>query len=171
MNRHLRVNRFADFADSFAQSGHARVVRRHGIVMHDQMQPLVLQKIALNAVDHIMAGDRVLPRGHFHMHAGELPAGAVIVNHQIMHAQHAGIAHQLFADMADQFRRRRVAQQRVKRLFDQRNAADEDEHRHRRADIAIQFQPGQLGGNRAQQHCAGGDHIVAAVAGRGLQRG
>ena len=139
--------------------------------MHNQMQPLVLQKIALDAVDDLVAFNRVPPCGHLHMHAGELPPRPVIVDHQIVHAQNARIAHQLLADTADQLRRRRVAQQRVERLLNQRNAADEDEHGHRRADIAVQIQPGQPRDHRAQQHRAGGNHVVSAVAGRRFQRG
>ena len=63
------------------------------------------------------------------MHAGKAAAGAVVVHHQIVRAQHAVIAQHLFGDVVGQLLAGGLAEDGVQRLLDELRAADEDEQR------------------------------------------
>ena len=67
---------------------HLRVVGYHRVVMNHQMDVVAAQALPLHIVDQLMAVQGILPHIHLHMEAGEPLTGAVVVDHQIVDAQH-----------------------------------------------------------------------------------
>ena len=95
-------------------------------------------------------------------------AGAVVVHHQVMYAQHAGIAHHGLVDMLHQILAGAFAQQRAQGVHYQPPAGDQDKHRHAHAHQAIQHIPaGHPAEDGGHQHGRGAQHVVAAVGGGG----
>ena len=147
-----------------------RVVGDHGIIVNHQMDAMALVAFPFQVVDNLMAQQGVFPAVHFHMDAGEPAAGAVIVNHQVVVAQNLGGGADFVEDLLPQLRAGGLAQQGADGVLSQTKAADEDEHCHRKAHIAVDPQTGHGFHDAAEQHRAGGNHVVAAVGGGGHQR-
>ena len=139
--------------------------------MDDEADVVVLLEIPFDVVDDVVALHHVVFRRHLHMYAGKTAAGAVIVHHQVVGAQHAVVAHHLFADVIRQLLAGRLSQQRIDRFLQDAHAAPQNEQRHAKAHPAVQLQPRQARDHARRQHRRRGDHVVAAVHGRGFQRG
>ena len=105
------------------------------------------------------------------MHAGKTAAGAIVVHHQVVRAQNALIAQHFAGDILRQLFAGRLAQKRVYRLFDEADAAVQNEQRHGKAHPAVQHQVGGLAQPQRRQHGRGADDIVSAVGSGGLQGG
>ena len=154
-----------------AQLGHVGVAGDDGVKVDGRYQVVLVEQVALDAVNDIMAVHDVGAGVHLHMEADQPVAGAVVVDHQIMHAQHAGVAQGFFLDMFDKVRVRRRTQQRVDRVFDEHRAAVENKQRYTDAHESIEpGKAGQLGQHGGDQHDTGGDDIVAGIGGGGKQR-
>ena len=90
------------------------------------------------------------------MRTCKLPARAIVVNHQIVNAQNAGIAHDLVSNVLDQLRIGRLAQKRTHRILDELKAAPANIGANGKADPSIKIDMRHLGNNRARQHSACG---------------
>ena len=102
------------------------------------------------------------------MQGGELVSRAVVVHHQIVHSQHAGIGEHLLLDVVHQILAGAFAQQRAERIHHKAPAGDQDERRHAYTHQAIQHIPaGHAAQHRCNEHRAGAQHIVAAVRSSG----
>ena len=113
-----------------------------------------------------MGRQRVGLGRELHMQGGELVPGAVIVDHEVMHAQYPGIAHDGPLNVLHQLGAGALAQQRAQGIHHQAPSGPEDERRHAHAHNAIHDavarQAAQDGGKEDR---SGGQHIVAAVGG------
>ena len=147
-----------------------------GVAGHDRVkvyrgnQAVLHQQVALNAVNDIMAVHDIILGIHFQMEADQSAAGAVIVDHQIVYAQHTGVTQRLFFDMLDQLRVGCRTEQRIDGIAHKCSAAVQDERCHTKAHQTVQTgKTGQL-----CQHCGSknrgcGDDIVAGISGGGQQ--
>lgn len=119
-------------------------------VMFDGVQNLVVLKgIALS--------------GHFHVCAGKLTAGAVVVHHEVVCAQDLRIGHDLVADCLDELGVGALAQQRADGVAHQAQTADADEDAHTQACPAVEIKAGRLRNKRRHQDRARGDDVVFGV--------
>ena len=129
---------------------------------------VVFHKVPLDVVDQVVRFQRVLLGGQLHMDGRKLMAGAVVVHHQVMYTQHAGITHHGLFDMLHKILAGAFAQQRAQGIHHQSPAGDQDEHRHAHAHQAIQHVPaGHPAEDGGHQHGSGAQHVVAAVGGGG----
>ena len=129
---------------------------------------VVFHKVPLDVVDQVVRFQRVLLGGQLHMDGRKLVAGAVVVHHQIMYAQHAGIAHHSLFDMLHKILAGTFAQQRAQGIHHQPPAGDQDKHCHAHAHQAVQHVPaGHPAEDSGYQHGSGAQHVVAAVGGSG----
>ena len=102
------------------------------------------------------------------MQGGELVSRAVVVHHQIVHSQHAGIGEHLLLDVVHQILAGAFAQQRAERIHHKAPAGDQDERRHAYAHQTVQHIPaGHAAQHCGNEHRAGAQHIVAAVGSSG----
>ena len=150
---------------------------RVGVTGHDGVkvdrrdQPVLHKQVPLNAVNDIVTVHDVVLSVHFQMEADQAAAGAVVVDHQIVHAQHAGIAQGLFLNMLDQIRVRRRTQQRIDGVFDEHCTAVQNERRHTDTHQSVNAdKAGELCQNRGCQNRCRRDDIVAGIGGGGQQR-
>ena len=129
---------------------------------------VILHKIPFDVVDQIVGVQRILLGRQFHMQRGKLVPRAVVVHHQVMHAQHAGVAHHSLLDVIHQVIAGAFAQQRAEGVHHQTPAGDQNEHGHAHTHQTIQNVPaGQAAQNGGNEHRTGAQHIVAAVRRRG----
>ena len=82
------------------------------------------------------------------MNAAELPPRPVVVDHQIMGAQHAGISEDLPADFRNQPGIRRAAQQRIEGIPDQSESAVKDKDGDGEAHPPVKLQRSEMGEKR-----------------------
>ena len=150
---------------------------RVGVAGHDGVkvdrrdQPVLHKQVPLNAVNDVVAVHDVVLGVHFQMEADQAAAGAVVVDHQIVHAQHAGIAQGLFLDMLDKVRVRRCTQQRIDGVFDKHCTAVQDERRHANTHQTVKAgKTGDFCQDRGRQNRCRRDDIVAGIGGGGQQR-
>ena len=122
-------------------------------------------------VDLIVEIQYVFGRRHLRMEGDHHPAGAVVVDDQIMDADDTGVSHHQLADAGDKFRRRRRAQQRIQGIPGSADAGPEDERGHQNTAPAVDLQTGELADQRGGQHGGGGDAVAEAVSGGGLHGG
>ena len=95
---------------------------------------------------------------------------AVVVDHQIVDAQHLRVAHDGVLDVLHQLWRGAFAQQGAEGVHHKPPTRPEDERRHCHAHEAVQHVPArQVGEDGGQEHGAGGQHVVPAVGGGGHQ--
>ena len=69
--------------------------------------------VVLDGVQNLVVLKGIALAGHFHVGAGELTAGAVVVHHQVVCAQDLRIGHDLVADCLDELGVGRLPQQRA----------------------------------------------------------
>ena len=105
------------------------------------------------------------------MEAGEPLAGAVVMDHQVVIAQHMGLLFDIVHNQPLQLRAGRFTQEGGDGLPGQVPAADQDENRYAQAHEAVDAPAKEVLRQGGDQHRTGGDAVVAAVGGGGLQRG
>ena len=126
-----------------AQFGHVAVAGDDGVKVDGGYQVILVQQVTLDTVDDVVAVHDVGIGVHLHVEADQPIAGAVVVNHQIMHAQHAGVAEGLVLNVAYKFRVGGRTQQRVDGIFDEHRAAVQNKQRYSNAHQPVQ--PGKAG--------------------------
>ena len=108
-----------------------RVICHNGIVVNGCDKAFLTQKILLNRINRVMAGQHIGVGRHLNMKACQPVAGTVIVQHQIMNAKHARVAEYLALDTINQRRVRRCAKDRIKRIPYKPKTAIQDKNSHR----------------------------------------
>ena len=147
-----------------------RVVHHHRVIVNHQVHVVAAQALPLHVVDDLMAFQRILPAVHFHMDAGKPLAWAVVVNHQVMVAQHLGLGDDVIHQLPPKLRIRVLPQQRRNGILGKTPAAVQDKGRHCQThpavhgDVELSFKQG------GQEHRGGGNAVVPAVLGGGKQR-
>ena len=94
------------------------------------------------------------------MDGGKDAAGAVVVYLQVVDADDPVVGGDLFLQLPDHLRVRRLAQQRAAGFHDEFDARDGDENGDQHADPAVNGDGSELVDQRAQQHRAGGKDVV-----------
>ena len=147
-------------------------VRSHdGVVVDGDLQVVFFQEIPLDVVDDVMGRQRVAFGRELDVERSELVAGAVIVDHEVVYAQHTGVGHDGPLDVRHQLRRGRFAQQRAEGVHHEAPAGPEDERGHRHAHEAVEDVPARgTAQDGREQDGARGQHVVAAVGSGGKQR-
>ena len=102
---------------------HVGVAGDNGIVVDGSDHTVLHQQVLFDGINDIMALHHIALGIHFNMEADQAIAGAVIVNHQIMDAQHTGIAKRFLFDVLHQFRVRCGAQDGIDGVPYQLNTA------------------------------------------------
>ena len=152
-----------------AHVAHLRVVGDDGVVVERHHEPLVVLEVLLDVVEKVVLVKRVPLGRHLHVRARELAAGAVVVDHEVVRPEHAGIAHDLVADVLDVGRVGDLAQKRAHGLPDELHAAPEDESAHGQARPAVEVDVDELRDDGGREDRRRGDDIVSRVHGRGLE--
>ena len=127
-------------------------------------------KRLLDVIERVMAFQRAGLSCHLGVSACELPARAVIVNHQIVNAQNAGIAHDLVSNVLDQLRIGRLAQKRAHRILDEFKTAPANIGTNGKADPSVKVDARHLRNNCARQYGARGKNIVLGILRGRMQR-
>ena len=93
---------------------------------------------------------------HLGVSARKLPARAVIVDHQVVNAQDAGVAHNLVSNVLDQLRIGSLAQKRAHRILDKFKTAPANIGANGKADPCVKIDVRHLRNNCTRQHGARG---------------
>ena len=126
--------------------------------------------IVFDGVQDLVVLKGIALAGHFHVCAGKLAAGAVVVHHEVMSAQDLGVRHDPVADFLDELGVGRLPKQRADGVAHQAQAADADEDAHAQARPAIEVKAGRLRNKRRHQDRARGDDVVFGVLRCGDER-
>ena len=93
------------------------------------------------------------------------------MDHQVMKPQYAGIAQRLFLDMLHKRRVGRRSDDGVQCVPHKAEPAVQNERRNAKAHHAVQpVKAGEMGDDRGDKHCRGGDDVIAGVRRGGQQR-
>ena len=117
---HLLLQKAADLL-------HMGIAGDNGVIMDGGNHAVLHQQVLLDAVNDVVALHDVPFGVHLDVKTHQPVARAVIVDHQVMDAQHAGVAQRLFLDMFHQFRVRCGAQDRVDGIPHQLDTAVQNE--------------------------------------------
>ena len=145
------------------------IVGHNGIIVYYKVRAVVFQAFALHPVYPCMAGHRVLVFVYLNMNAGVPPAGAVIVYHEIVAAQHHGATVYIVGYLLLQLRVGALAQQRRHSLPGKLYAAVQYEQRYGYAHNAVYPDIVKVLNYGSRQHRRGSHHVIAAVGSRGQQ--
>ena len=171
MQTQTAVNGLQGLANQGAQAVLLRVAHHHRVIVNDHMDVVLLQTQPLHIVNQLMAGNGVLPLIHLHMETAKTLTGAVVVDHQIVDAQHSGLTLHELGNQPAQLRRGGLTQQGADGLFGKTHGAVQNKERHCHAHVAVHLPAGDPFHHRCRQYRQGGDHIVAAVCRSGKQGG
>ena len=108
---------------------------------------------------------------HLGVQRGEQPAGAVIMDDEIVQAENFRRGQYPAANAIHQFGIGRPAQQRINGILHGIVAGIQDEHGNQNTQPTIQLDIKEMSDQGAEQHYAGGDHIAEAIGGCGHHGG
>ena len=106
--------------------------------------------IVFDGVQNLVVLKGIALAGHFHVCAGKLTAGAVVVHHEVVCAQDLRIGHDLVADCLDELGVGRLPQQRADGVAHQAHAADANEDAHAQARPAVEVEACRLRNKRGR---------------------
>ena len=141
-----------------------------GVAVQRDVDAHLAFDIVLDGVQDLVVLKGIALAGHFHVCAGKLTAGAVVVHHEVVCAQDLGVRHDPVADFLDELGVGRLSQQRADGVAHQAHAADANEDAHTQACPAIEVKAGRLRNKRCHQDRARGDDVVFGVLRRGDER-
>ena len=98
------------------------------------------------------------------------PAGAVVVDNEVVNADDGGMGHDQFFDLLHKFVGGRRAQQGIDRILGGIEAGPENESRHQDTAPAVDHQTGEAAHQSCDEHSGGGDAVAEGVGG-GSQHG
>jgi len=99
------------------------VVRDDRVVVDDELHVELPLDLVLDVVDDLVALQHVLAAVHLDVDARKAAAGAVVVDDEVVDAQHFVVREHLARDRVDEFLVRRLAQKRVDRVLGDADAA------------------------------------------------
>ena len=135
------IHGMQDPIDLGAHGIQLQIPHHDGVIVDHHMDTVLLKTPALQIVDAGVAFEGVFPVIHFHMDAGKPLTGAIVVNHQIVVAQHLLVGFENIDDLLPQFGRCVFSQQGADGIFTQGDAAVQDEHRHTQTHDAVDPPP------------------------------
>ena len=107
---------------------------------------------------------------HLHVNRGKAPAGAVIVDHQVVDAKHPVVPPEFFQNVGHKFFVGSLSQQGAQRLANQLDAGNDNEYGDSEAYDAVQHgKSRQFADNGTDQDGRRHQNVVAAVGRSGLQ--
>ena len=112
MHIHPGIDVLQNGLNQYLQRLHTFVLRVHRIHMNTDNRMIFCHQFLFNTVNAIMAAQQIFPAGHFGVERNNAAAGAIVMDHQVMHSHHSVVSHHGFPDRAHQFRRRCLTQQR-----------------------------------------------------------
>ena len=104
MNREAVIDLLSHCVDTQAHARHLWIVGHDGVVVKRDDHAVFVPKRLLDVIERVVAFQRAGLGRHLGVRTCKLPARAVVVNHQIVNAQNAGIAHDLVSNVLDQLR-------------------------------------------------------------------
>ena len=107
-------------------------------------------KRLLDVIERVVTFQRAGLGRHLGVRTCKLPARTVIVNHQVMNAPNAVIAHDMVSDVLDQLRIGRLAQKRANRILDKLKAAPANLGANGKADPRVKIDVRHLRNNCAR---------------------
>ena len=134
---------------------HLRVAGNDRVHVDHQGNAAFRMKIALDLINQFVAFEHIILRRHLHMDTGKAAAGAVIMQHQVMRAQHAGIGHDALADFFHRPGIGRCAQQGVDGVADQPPAGPEDKDGHGHSHPPVDAHLEEILDDKGEQHGGG----------------
>lgn len=69
------------------------IIRDDGVVMKGDNEPVLVLERLLDIIKCVVALERIGLSCHLNVRAGELPARAVVVHHEVMRAEDPRVAH------------------------------------------------------------------------------
>ena len=147
------------------------VVRHHRVHVDHCVATQLLPQLLLHVVDLIVEGQHILVGGHLRVEGDHHPAGAVVVDDQIVDAQNGAVGHHQIPDALDELMGGRRAQQGVQRVPHRIDAGPENKGRHQHAAPAVDLQARETAHQRGDQHRGGGHTVAEGVHGGGLHGG
>lgn len=114
-------------------------------------------------IHQIMAYHNIYRGINFDMYRGEDLSRSVVVDNEVMDSYYAVIAEGDIFDLLYQFRIGSFAQQRAYGLTDQTDTGSYDKQRYHNPHITVNLYVQNISGDNADEHCGGGNYIVAAV--------
>ena len=147
-----------------------RIGRHDRIEMNDDIEVVILSKVLLNGVDDLVALEHIGLGGNLGVQACEDAAGAVVMDHEVVHAQNAWIGLGLLFNHMGEFRAGGFAQEWVNGVADKAHAAPQDEAGNREAHPTIEVKAGKLRNHCGHENGACGKDVVAGVYRCGLKR-
>ena len=139
--------------------------------MDHRVAAQLLPQFLLHIVDLIVEGQHILVGGHLRVEGDHHPAGAVVVDDQIVDAHDPRVGHHKVVDLLDQLAAGGRPQQGVQGLLGGLDAGPQDEHRHQHAHPAVDHQVREVGHQGGQQHGGGGHAVTEGVRGGGQHGG
>ena len=162
VKRKARVDGVDNALHALTDGGKLRVVGDDGVVVDDQLDAQLFGHVALDAVDQLMRLEHILPRVQLDVYACKAAAGAVVVDDQVVNAEHARvIAADLVGNAVDERFVRRFAEQRRDGIARNAQPRPEDEQRHEKPRPAVAGNACQLRDGVGEKHRRRGDHVVA----------
>ena len=170
MNREAAIDLLSHGVNAQAHARQLGVIGHDGIVVKRNDHAVFVPKRLLDVIERVVTFQRAVLGRHLGMRTCKLPARAVVVNHQIVNAQNAGIAHDLVPNVLDQLRIGRLAQKRAHRILDELKTAPANIGANGKADPCVKIDVRHLRNNRTCQHGACGKDIVLGILSRRMQR-
>ena len=122
--------------------------------MQRNRQPFLLPQLALNGIKYFVIFHHAAVGRHLHMRARKLPPRPVVVNHEVVHAEHARRFQNALLHTPHQRRVGSFSQQRVHSRTHERHAAPQDEQAHRQAYPPVQVHARNARYERRREHGA-----------------
>ena len=112
--------------------------------LNDFMKEEGIKYDPINQIYHIVHGQNITVRRHFCMQGNQHPAGAVIVDDQIMNTNDTLIRHNDIINLLNKFRIRCLPQQRTDGILSSADTGKADEQPYNDAAIAVNLNPGKM---------------------------
>ena len=170
MNRKAAIDLLSHSVDAQAHARHLWIVGHDGVVVKCDNHAVFVPKRLLDVIERVVTFQRAGLGCHLGVSACELPARAVVVNHQIVNSQNAGIAHDLVSNVLDQLRIGRLTQKRAHRILNKFKAAPANIGANGKANPCVKIDVRHLRNNCTCQHGACGKDIVLGILRGRMQR-
>ena len=150
---------------------HGLVVRHDGVHVDDGLAAELVVQLLFHVVDLIVQGKDITVRGDLGVQRDHHAAGTVVMHHKVVDAADGLVCHHDIADLLHKLLRRRLAEQRRKRISRCLKARPQDEQRHDKTAPAVDPPAEKVARERRQQHRRGSRAVGQAVRRRRLHSG
>ena len=171
MNEQGRVNLLCVCDGRGAKFIHQGVVGDHGIHVYRGQDVMLTFQLALDEIHHVVGFEHILRAVHLNMKGGDDSPGAIVVNHQIVHPQHAVVMGDRRLNDGHGFLGRAFAEDGVFGIVQYLDARNHDEDGHQESHITVDVEAREFEDEGGDQHGEGGGGIRQAVGGGGAHDG